>query len=606
MAYPLRNGNSVKFLMDGEEIFSALKAGFDRVAAAPRGTPHTYVRMAFWLIAHNIRLGNLAQFAVDANSLIRHVGLVLRAGHDADLILWYPNMKARLGMKEQPLEHDALARNIGELDLSLHRSTGGQSGRGRVYRERYEGLFASSQHQKIAIFSVNGQRTVVLGGLNMAHRYFDNTRHDVLLGGAPTSWHDTAIELKGPATDDVEDEWIRRWRRVIDIADATVPTERLYNHLTARGITDQWKQAHAADIAANPTAQVVVPAGAVPHVVQNVPVQVALTRSSATTRTRVTDIRERLLALIGQANQRVYLENNQLTDPDLVRAIYRRKQAVPGLQVVIVTNPSGGGVGYLTRRAWMHMALRHPSCRSVVYASKKDPTGQKVVVRGAGPAPAWQVEDNYTPNVPTWHQWLEDDGLRFAKTSAGHHLVDTKKKKFHEVLDVDVDFHFYTPASHTGWVNTGHGVVPAFRTLCIHSKLAVVDDYLICGSSNWTYRSLQYDGEISLFMRNNALADAALARLLGHYDTVNAVNLGNIEATTRATADAILAAGAPAIHQAGAFVLLPLEYRPGELGPSSCLFWGDASPAHSTVDRLRNARERLARVQSDLPDWTWW
>jgi phosphatidylserine/phosphatidylglycerophosphate/cardiolipin synthase-like enzyme len=294
------------------------------------------------------------------------------------------------------------------------------------------------------------------------------------------------------------------------------------------------------------------------------------------------------------------------TDPDLVRAIYRRKQAVPGLQVAIVTNPNGGGVGYLTRRAWMHMALRHPTCRSLTYTSKNDPTGSKVVARGAGPAPAWQVEDNYTPNVPTWHQWLESDGLRIAKTSAGSHLVDTKKKTFHEVLDVDVDFHFYTPAVHVGWTPLGGGVVPAFRTLCIHSKLAIIDDYLICGSSNWTYRSLQYDGEISLFMQSNALANATLARLLGHYDTVNAVNLGNIEATTRATADAILAARSPNIHHADSFVLLPLEYRPFEMGPSTCLFWGNASPAHSTVDRVRNAGERLARLKTDLPDWTWW
>jgi phosphatidylserine/phosphatidylglycerophosphate/cardiolipin synthase-like enzyme len=51
-----------------------------------------------------------------------------------------------------------------------------------------------------------------------------------------------------------------------------------------------------------------------------------------------------------------------------------------------------------------------------------------------------------------------------------------------------------------------------------HSKLAIFDDrYLVIGSANWTYRSMEYDGEISAIVDHSTTVSAISRRLLRHW-----------------------------------------------------------------------------------------
>ena len=88
MAYTVRPYNRVRFLLDGEEIFTALEQCFEMMVRVPRGTPLTYVRMAFWLIEEGICVGNTAAFTrPDTSSLLHHIERVLWAGHNVDIIV---------------------------------------------------------------------------------------------------------------------------------------------------------------------------------------------------------------------------------------------------------------------------------------------------------------------------------------------------------------------------------------------------------------------------------------------------------------------------------------------------------------------------------------
>ncbi|HNN51406.1 MAG TPA: phospholipase D-like domain-containing protein [Pseudomonadota bacterium] len=604
MAYSVRPYNRVRFLLDGEEIFTALGRCFEMMARVPQGTPLTYVRMAFWLIEEGICVGNTAAFTrPDTNTLLARIAGVLHAGHNVDIIVWYPNRKHRRVSPEQQVDdHDALARGIADLNaqLELHPFP---AGRARLYRERYEGITGSSQHQKFAIFSVNGQRTVVLGGLNMALRYLDNVNHTIQIDREHTNWHDTAVKITGPVTTDIEDEWMRRWRKVVAIAKAKVPTERLSNHLTAPGVDHQWRSAHAADIQENSTVQR-LPVDTPDERFYALPAKVAVTRYSQPF--NVCEIHQEIITRIHRARERIYFENNQFTDPDIVRALYQRMQEVPSLQVLIVTNPNQRGAGYLTRRAWLHLALRHPSCRRITFMCKDHPERQGTLTRVHG-VPEWTVEDHYRPGRATQHQWLQTDCIIPSRTSAAYRDFGALHVKFEDIVDVEVDFHFLTPAVHLSAARNEINL----RTLTIHSKLAIIDDWLVCGSANWTYRSMQYDGELSLFMQDQALATHTLVRLLRHYDPTmpltTELTQAAIDQRARNLADSIL------IHPGRSvcpdrFVLLPLEYQSIHFDGALSLFYTltDRVPGWKLRDLIRRRAQTLENIKQEAPNWRWW
>jgi phosphatidylserine/phosphatidylglycerophosphate/cardiolipin synthase-like enzyme len=603
MAYPIRNDNQIEFLLDGEEIIGAILEGFRAVAATAANTPHTYVRLGFWLIQSNMTLGDHDHRHLE--TIVDQIRDVIVAGFDVEVILWYPgNIFTQMGMTEQVTEHDLLAREIRRIERAQVELWPNQHiGNARVYKERYEGPASGSNHQKFAIFSINGQRTVILGGLNLAQRYFDTIAHKHINTyvdpNREASWHDTAVRLKGPVTDDVEDEWMRRWNRVVDVATSRVSLENLRARLKSRhleeGATDRTL---AWTVTPNATAQTTYAGGAVANVHTGVRSQILLTRQDGSHQTR--DILTTVLARIGAATRRIYVENCQLTDPLIARAIYERMAAQPGLQVAIVTNPDRLGRGYLTRRAWLHMALRHPSCRQVAYAL--DPTTPAVVDRGGGPDPAWQIRDRYRATHPEEFQWLEEDDISFIGPNG-----ETLTRKFHQILGLDVDFHMYTPAVHLGWFQENGK--PGFRPLSIHSKLMVIDDWVACGSSNWTFRSMQYDGEILSMSESPALADEVLSRTFAHYDTVNNVTMDNIEATALANADAVIAEAATGFWRKvnpDAFMLMPLENELYLFGPGLALYWRDDSPSHGALDRILHPQQRFRGLTTDLPNWRWW
>jgi phosphatidylserine/phosphatidylglycerophosphate/cardiolipin synthase-like enzyme len=85
---------------------------------------------------------------------------------------------------------------------------------------------------------------------------------------------------------------------------------------------------------------------------------------------------------------------------------------------------------------------------------------------------------------------------------------------------------------------------PVKRTLCMHSKLAIIDNrHLIVGSANWNYRSMRDDGEVTAFIDNANLAAAAKNSIFAHWQHGGALTEANIEATATLNAQTIAGAG---------------------------------------------------------------
>ncbi|HEV7919196.1 MAG TPA: IPT/TIG domain-containing protein [Thermoanaerobaculia bacterium] len=508
VATPAETGNNqAHFLMDGAAYFTELQTLMNDVRSAP---PHplTYVRLAFWMVEKDVWLGGAACQGFPAHLLRTYIDQVIRAGHDVDIILWDP------GQAERQVSEAAGVRPLniafGEAVAALDQAVVGLAGAGRarVFHERYEGPLGSSLHQKIAIFSIAGQRTAVIGGINLASNYFSDAAH------ANGTWHDAAVRLVGPATDDVEAEWVRRWKKA-DVTARQWMWDAIGAAGTVRARNFAWSSAvtvrqTAVTIRENTTKQ--------NNHVDNRTVTIATTR--AVGETRYTHILDLLLAKINAANTFIYMENYHFGDPQIVRAIYTRHEtrrlAGVDMPVVIIVPRQGGGSGYLNRRSWLQLALR---LRTLAGAQKVTRVHYDLGA-GAGPQSvdpalcnAWTVDDAFVTDPDT--VWFEEDSLTFQLILGGGPVV----VPFGSILSVEANFHLYACLSKARQ-----------DFIYTHGKIAIIDDTLVVGSANWSYRSMQYDAEISAFIDSPAVAAAALGLLLGHYDLVTPLNVNNIEA----------------------------------------------------------------------------
>ena len=97
--------------------------------------------------------------------------------------------------------------------------------------------------------------------------------------------------------------------------------------------------------------------------------------------------------------------------------------------------------------------------------------------------------------------------------------------------------HWTTKGGKTSWVYLSKIKTIESRTFCmyapllagtqgqspyVHSKIALIDDKVaFVGSSNWTYRSMQYDGEISALIENKLEVVDIRTELLKHWGVPN-------------------------------------------------------------------------------------
>lgn len=456
-----RNGNSVEFLLDGEAFFRKLRALFLHIQHQPTH-PLTYVRLAYWSANKDCSIGATGQAR---NNLLVELARTAQAGHPVDIILWGPGQAERRGtagpVYTTNTELKRTAENITKQELRLAIGLGDI----RVYLEPYGGGIGTSQHQKIAIFSDQGQRTVLLGGFNLSNEYNALELHTPI---ETNFWHDTAIALRGLATDDVEAEWMRRWRK------SELP---IHN---------------------NPTAQVPQPA------VGGHQVRVTIATTNNEGDAPVRDIRATIVNHINAAQNYVYLENYGVTDPAIVNALVARRAAVPALQVILVcpySLSSGaeedvGVFRYLMRITWVKLAM----VRCFAFTVRD----RGIVLRSQCQSISLSLRED--------DPWHADNEVVVKSTALGDFSA-----KLTDVTSISNDFEIYAPVRARRRPSTTR--TPGDLTqLYVHSKLALIDDQVLAvGSANWTFRSMDYDGEIMAFVEHPLALDVR-RRLFSHYN----------------------------------------------------------------------------------------
>ncbi|MEM7151565.1 MAG: IPT/TIG domain-containing protein [Myxococcota bacterium] len=582
--------NEADFLMDGEEYFTMLQALFEEVREAPvdpKGL--TYVRLAFWMICDDVTLGDQTDFGKAEHTLLKYIEKVVHKGHHVEIIMWRPKIhEQQFGEGQGVFEaNDKFAKEVYKIDVAMADVEG--SGRARVYFESYEGEVGASNHQKMAIFSIGGQRQVMIGGINLSQGYFASDDHrfpDPTAGGTP--WHDAAVYLRGPITDDIEREWMRRWDRTRDLESSLWGFANLLGsdgEFLARDFAlfnDTVVRQRAIATERNETIQ--------DSHGDNRDVTIVRTRSisNGLTVTRHTWLRDKVIERINGSDNTIYFENYHFSDPDVVRAVYERHETRSGAGadlklVVLIPGNMSPTSSYMTRRAWLQCALRFedgttntPYTRSVVYDD-----GGVVREIQRNDCIQWDVHDCYDPDEPLATKWLENDSLTFRTNVAGPTEI-----RFSDILAVDTDLHFYAPY----YITAGMGLNMVYT----HSKIASFDDtWLVVGSANWSFRSMQYDGEISAFINDAGIAAASVQQLLRHFNThvVAPIPLATVETLAMNNAGALVG---------DRFMMLPADiYNPGDLGNPYLKF----SRAVPRALEVRNVVDFFSAPSE--PNYTW-
>ncbi len=482
------SGNAVRFVLDGDTYFQELEALLAAVEAAPPSAD-TYVRMAYWWISPDCHLGG----AATDPTLVQRLTDVGAAGHRVQVIAWLPNVLdttleglaaaegAPSAMIPDPGSADA-AQAEGMLGgiVSDHKALEAafaDDPNVTVYLERYDGWWGASTHQKFTIVAIEGELTVLLGGLNLADVYYAAPDH------AHSVWHDTALQIRGAATLDVEREFIRRWSKgytQLPILRNQVPLAgSVFKALVARFV---------GAVTAPPELQ---------PVATGVPVDVTLcTTNSESWFSRDVDIQAPLVARIAAARSYIYLENFALFDPTLVDALYDRMAAPrPPKLIVMIPRPDTSPNAYLNDLSWLKIALA--TATSITTPSGVVQRAQCSRWQLANRADDWTTMRSVTSTFS--NRWMEEDALLVQ----GRRDAEPTVVRLDTISAVDTDFCFYTAVNGAG------------QDIYIHSKLALFDDQVAAvGSANYNFSSMTYDGELTAFVSGDPRAAQAIRQQL--------------------------------------------------------------------------------------------
>ncbi|QAT87617.1 Cardiolipin synthase [Corallococcus coralloides] len=480
---------TTRLILDGENFFGAIHDALDAVEQS-EPSPNTYVRLAFWEIEHELLLVR----APEEVTLEEKLRAVADAGHRVQIIMWCP---ARLDIRVQKGQ---LSENVYNTNLATARQLGGYRGQNdsggsiEVLMEVYNGWNGSSVHQKMVLWSLQGQLNALIGGINLAGFYWDNEAHEGRyeggMGGVPLgdTVHDSVLQLDGPAAVVIEEEWLRRWKK------------RYYTtQLTGNQGAGTTPIADPTDYERQPRARV----RDQPRGREDV---VIATTSSESYLGRATDIQSLLVERIRRAQDYIYFEGFIFSDPTLVAELAARLRAPnPPLVIIMVPMPYEENpfpFDYLNYISFAKLALA--SCDAVTAkgrtVARQDCSRWKVNES----LNVWSTLRSMTSTVA--NRWMENDSFTCQPRNGAELSCPLL-----QIEGFQGGVRFYSPIRR-----------PDSRSeetaIYIHSKLALFDDDVaVVGSANFSYRSMVYDGELSAFVHGDG-ARRIRETLFRHYN----------------------------------------------------------------------------------------
>ncbi|GMU10082.1 hypothetical protein ASNO1_63360 [Corallococcus caeni] len=508
-------GNRVRFLLD-EEFFEELHRQLCRIELLDPD-PLTYVLVAMWLCKPDTQLPAVTvqqgsrSTRVAGRTFINAITSLTQRGHPVKFVLWnganpveWPRKLISVPynwlrwagsltglIRYEPLDSGILrfgggARVFSEALSFRARSTPNM----QVYAESYSpnwlaqhGLTASN-HQKFVVCSHAGRLEALLGGFNINESYSAKTDH----GLVGERWHDTAVLIEGPAAHAVQTEWLRRWNKQYWYGGDTLPAR----------LEDQGFIHHGSK---KQTAQRLVNGW-------NTGVTIATTNGEPFTREN--DIRDLVIERIKVATKYIYLENYALTDPALVAALSKRMAEKKDLKVIVlVTHPKNPY--YSTPISWSPMEY-------YTFVQLSLPRFTHVRIVTTHEIALGATEDEEQVLDPATAKFVSAENGTFTWSEGGQ----TKSCSFDDIAELEAPTVMYGPISTD---LAGSEVLPRNAANAkkpqwpyVHSKLALFDDQVaFVGSSNWTYRSMEYDGEITAMVTGEETVRGIRERLFEHW-----------------------------------------------------------------------------------------
>jgi len=457
--------NTADFLLDGDEFFEQLHISMRNLLNAPVAV-NSYLRLAYWGFDRMTVLPGCTDGAgtVHAATPIKDlINLLATKGHIVQIIMWYgPPFLMTMDSNWEAREAFNLL-NEGGAHQPTYRAID-------MYMEIYNGKWAGySTHQKIALVTIAGVKQAFVGGFNVMPSYLSDDVHTLpAIAPFTNRWHDTGVKVGGPITDAIEAEWVRRWRK---------------------------QDGHGA---APNTAFANTPA----IVGANIPIRLLTTNAEADP--IETDIRTVMIERINAAQDLVYLENYALSDPAIVQAMAARQVAPhPPTMIAVVNYPSDADpFSYLMYYSYINLTLN--SFTTLTYGDLPNTLNKAGIninlIKLAG----------LDPNSIATFKPVSSYSYKYSTggSSTMHEIPFGEIKSITAPQTV-----MYAPQNKS--VDQADWTYP-------HSKLAIFDNrYTVIGTSNWTYRSMQYDGEIALEIDDVAFTTALRNRLFTHWRQPN-------------------------------------------------------------------------------------
>jgi phosphatidylserine/phosphatidylglycerophosphate/cardiolipin synthase-like enzyme len=375
-----------------------------------------------------------------------------------------------------------------------------------------------SQHQKLAVFSVNGVKTALVGGFNITPTYWDDASHPMHDHNNFHTWHDTAVLLQGPIVDQVEKEFNRRW--IKSKMDYDLPSEGTYvkfscYHVKHDTCLDGPNNCNAGSPSTIPYTNLLQDGS-------QYPIDVLITSSEY--EETFTQIKDKIIEQVRTSSQYCYFENFTFHDVDVVNAIAAKLKAASNSYrcIINIPYPTKGndtqdqtGQFYMIRIAYAVMLLKSDQWNSIGFDGgtiiTREQCSSYSVSFGNGKNIEYAVLNYTLKNNGGSHSIALGPNLISVEEIPNSNLVMTSGVRYFKQLSPNEE-KFQLP-----------GLSKNFRSIYIHSKLALFDDnYALIGSANFNSRSLTYDGECSIGVHSADKAAQIRQEIFRHWgmDTV--------------------------------------------------------------------------------------
>lgn len=376
-----------------------------------------------------------------------------------------------------------------------------------------------SNHQKISIFSVNGQKIALVAGLNTERSYWDTVTHP---DSQPdyASTHDTALLLQGDAVNYVEDEFDRRWQKVN--GSLPQPSSNSYAKIAGWIVYRDMCFDAKCELGSTPTPYT-------SPVLSTSPVAVDVLRTNNEDWAPVTQVREALVEEIGNAKQYAYFENVGFFDVPLVRQLIQTlKTADSSFRLIInVPQPQPLKAEDIFQQAYN--SLTRAAVAAILlslnnWTSFTDPEGDVVERADLLNFGVVLFEES------VWGKYSILESYVVYQFYLGGPINKLPLTKIQNVVTTERRVLLCGPARYFPTIDPSNTAVLAnwphnYRRIYIHSKLALFDDQVaLIGSANFTQRSLYLDGEMSVRVKDLNTVQGIRQQLFSHWQMNSAAS----------------------------------------------------------------------------------